>query len=210
MEQKKFGKTILKFRREKNLTQKEFGDLLGVSPKTISKWECGNGFPDITLLNKISKELGITIDNLLEGNLKRNNKKNKKKKTIIIVMILVIIITIIILLINKEKNNKISTIDKENNVCTIIRTYDIKNITPSNDGNYIYITITEYQSEGAFTIKLPKSISGNLKENEGYEFTFKADKDYELTDQLFQNSEVINIKHTTKKGMERTSISYCN
>lgn len=39
--EKNIGKFISKLRKEKNLTQEELGDILGVSSKTISKWECG-------------------------------------------------------------------------------------------------------------------------------------------------------------------------
>lgn len=211
MEQKKIGNIILKLRKEKNMTQQELGDLLGVSPKTISKWECGNGLPDITLLNKISKELGITIDELLEGRKKDKKSKNKRNKNIIIIAIALIIITLIIsILLIKYEFKKSQNPKKEDDACTVIRTYDIKNIGLSNDENYIYITITEYQVEGVFTVKLPKSISNDLEENKSYEFTFRTDKDYEAPDALFNNSEVINIKYTSKIGMERTSISHCN
>ena len=52
MEQKKIGKIISTIRKEKELTQQQLGDILGVSSKTISKWETGNGLPDITILKK--------------------------------------------------------------------------------------------------------------------------------------------------------------
>ena len=61
MEQNKIGKLIQNLRREKKLTQQELADKLGVSPKTISKWETGNGLPDISLLKKVSEIFNITI-----------------------------------------------------------------------------------------------------------------------------------------------------
>jgi len=214
MDQKKIGKVILTLRKEKNLTQQELGDLLGVSPKTISKWECGNGLPDITILNKISKELGITIDELLNGKIEneKNKSNNKLIHIIIITISLIILISIIISLSINTKNNsnEKSNSEIEQNKCTVIRTYDIKNIGQSNDGNYVYITITEFQVEGVFTIKIPKSIANDLEENKSYVFTFETDKDYDYTEELFKNSKIINIKYTDKTGMERESISNCN
>ena len=43
----KSGKFLLDLRKEKSLSQKEVADIIGVSDKTISKWECGEGFPSI-------------------------------------------------------------------------------------------------------------------------------------------------------------------
>lgn len=214
MDQKKIGKVILTLRKEKSLTQQELGDLLGVSPKTISKWECGNGLPDVTILNKISKELGITIDELLNGKIENRkestNNKVKNITIIIISLILLILITIVISTSIKNKEKEKITTESKQNKCTVIRTYDIKNIGQSNDGNYIYITITEFQVEGVFTVKLPRSIANDLEENKSYVFTFETDKDYDYTDTLFEKSKIINIKYTDKIGMERESISYCN
>lgn len=61
------GKIIFEKRKEKGLNQIQLGQLLNVSNRTISKWENGDGFPDITLLPDIADCLGITIDELLTG-----------------------------------------------------------------------------------------------------------------------------------------------
>ena len=55
------GKTIRQLREDKNLTQKQLSELICVSEKTISKWETGKGFPDITLLEPLSKVLNIGV-----------------------------------------------------------------------------------------------------------------------------------------------------
>ena len=47
MNQVKIGRFIAEMRRRQNLTQREFADILGISDKTVSKWECGNGMPKI-------------------------------------------------------------------------------------------------------------------------------------------------------------------
>lgn len=56
----KFGEYIKQKRLEADLTQKEFAERLFVSDKTVSKWERGISYPDITLISKICKELNIT------------------------------------------------------------------------------------------------------------------------------------------------------
>ena len=43
----KSGKFLLELRKEKSLSQKEVADIIGISDKTISKWECGEGFPSV-------------------------------------------------------------------------------------------------------------------------------------------------------------------
>jgi len=208
MEQTSIGKFIAKLRKEKNLSQQELGDILGVSSKTISKWECGNSLPDISLLEKLSKSLDVNIDELLSGQ-KGTQKEEIKKKfpylnTIIIGLIIILIIILITPKINKQK--------EKNNLCTIIRTYYIDSIGKSNNDNYLYITIHEYQVEGTFTIKLPKIVSKDLEVGKSYEFTFEAKKEYTkvTTDILFKHSDIINVNYTNKEGLERTSKYTCH
>ncbi len=57
------GEQILKFRKEKGLTQKELGEAIGVSSSAVSQWESG-GTPDISLLPVLSDVLGVTVDAL--------------------------------------------------------------------------------------------------------------------------------------------------
>ena len=59
------GEYIIKYRKERGLTQGEFGELLGVSAQAISKWERELCYPDIFLLTDISNLIGISIDELL-------------------------------------------------------------------------------------------------------------------------------------------------
>ena len=67
MDLKTTGEFIKKQRKELGLTQIELADKLLVSEKTISKWECGNGFPDTSLILPLCKELNITANELLSG-----------------------------------------------------------------------------------------------------------------------------------------------
>lgn len=67
MDQVKIGKFIAELRKEKNMTQQQLGDKIGVSFKTISKWENGRGMPELSLLKPLSEELGVTINEILSG-----------------------------------------------------------------------------------------------------------------------------------------------
>lgn len=61
------GQYICKKRREKNLTQAQLAEQLGVSNKTISKWENGKCMPDYSIIEHLCKTLGITIAELMDG-----------------------------------------------------------------------------------------------------------------------------------------------
>lgn len=61
------GKRIAKYRKNRNLTQEQLAEKLGVSPQAISKWENDASCPDISLLPHLSRELGISTDELLTG-----------------------------------------------------------------------------------------------------------------------------------------------
>ena len=67
MDAKLTGSIINKKRKELGLTQIQLAERLNVSNRAVSKWENGDGFPDITLLPAIARTLGITIDELLTG-----------------------------------------------------------------------------------------------------------------------------------------------
>lgn len=81
MNPKQTGSIISQKRKEMGLNQTELAGLLNVSNRTVSKWENGDGFPDITLLPEISKILGISIDYLLTGEESFSNKDDSLKKT---------------------------------------------------------------------------------------------------------------------------------
>ena len=61
------GNTIKMLREGRNLTQAELADLIGVSSKTISKWETAKGLPDISLLQPLAQALGISVIELMNG-----------------------------------------------------------------------------------------------------------------------------------------------
>ena len=67
MDQIRTGAFIQELRREKGLTQRELAEKLLVSDKTVSKWECGNGLPDVATMLPLCELLGISVNELLSG-----------------------------------------------------------------------------------------------------------------------------------------------
>ena len=68
----KIGKLIAKLRKEKSLTQKNIADALGIQNKTVSKWECGLGCPDLSLWPELSAILGVDMTQMMEGEITSN------------------------------------------------------------------------------------------------------------------------------------------
>ena len=67
MNQAVAGKFIALKRKQKNLTQEQLAEKLGVSNKTISKWETGKCMPDYSIVKTLCEELGVTMAELLDG-----------------------------------------------------------------------------------------------------------------------------------------------
>ena len=61
------GNTIRKVRENRNLTQVQLGEQIGVSGKTVSKWETGKGLPEVSLMMPLCETLNITVNELLSG-----------------------------------------------------------------------------------------------------------------------------------------------
>lgn len=78
MDQDKIGKFIAKLRKDKNMTQEQLAEKLGVNSKSISRWENAKCMPDLSLLVPLSKELGISVNDLLSG--KKNDKEGYQKE----------------------------------------------------------------------------------------------------------------------------------
>ena len=67
MDQIKTGKFIAALRKEKRMTQEQLGKKLGVTNKTVSRWENGNYMPDVEMLSLLSKEFGVSMNELISG-----------------------------------------------------------------------------------------------------------------------------------------------
>lgn len=78
MDQIKIGRFIAWERKNKGYTQRQLADILGISDKTISKWERGNGFPEVSLLLPLCNELEISVNELLTGERVSEDEYQKK------------------------------------------------------------------------------------------------------------------------------------
>ena len=82
MDQVRTGELIRRFRTELGLTQKQLAELISVSDKAVSKWECGNGCPDVSLLSALAEVFGTDISVLLSGEINKNESENGNMKKI--------------------------------------------------------------------------------------------------------------------------------
>ena len=72
MDNVKIGNLINKLRKEKGMTQLQLAERLHISDKTVSKWERGQGCPDVSLLTDLSRVFGVDLEKLLSGQLDTN------------------------------------------------------------------------------------------------------------------------------------------
>lgn len=116
MDQIRIGKFIAESRKSRNLTQRQLADALSISDKTISKWECGKGLPDVSLMLPLCTALDITVNDLLSGervsatdyqqkaegnmmNLMKENEENRKKMALSIITGVITIIAVCSLIV---------------------------------------------------------------------------------------------------------------
>lgn len=78
MDQVKIGRFIQATRKEQRLTQREVAEKLNISDKTVSKWETGNGLPEVSLMLPLCNILGISVNELLSGE-KLGEKQYRQK-----------------------------------------------------------------------------------------------------------------------------------
>ena len=104
MDSKELGKRISELRKKNNMSQQDLADKLNVSNKTISKWECGNGLPDVIALNNMANIFGITLDELMNSNepaekteepAVQHPKAEKRKRPILWTVLIISVVVII-------------------------------------------------------------------------------------------------------------------
>ena len=81
MDQLKIGKFIAECRKQKNLTQMQLAEKLGITDKAVSKWERGIAMPDTSIMLELCDILGISVNELLSGEkimMENNNQKNEQ------------------------------------------------------------------------------------------------------------------------------------
>lgn len=116
MEQIKIGKFIAEERKAKGLTQRQLADTLSISDKTVSKWECGKGLPEVSLMLPLCETLNITVNDLLSGervsevdyqkkaeenmmDLMKENQENKKRMALSVICGMITIIAVCSLIV---------------------------------------------------------------------------------------------------------------
>ena len=80
MDQKKIGAFLKDLRRERGITQEQLAEQLGVSGRTISRWETGNNMPDISLLVEIAEFFDVSIPEIIKGERKSEIMKEEAKE----------------------------------------------------------------------------------------------------------------------------------
>ena len=82
MDLNKSGKMLRDLRKAKGLTQKQVAEKLGITPKAISKWETGNGFPDVSVIASLAEVLEVSEGVILTGDITQNREeKGDMKRT---------------------------------------------------------------------------------------------------------------------------------
>lgn len=111
MDQIRIGKFIAESRKSKGLTQRQLADVLSISDKTVSKWECGKGLPEVSLMLPLCAALEITVNDLLSGekvssmeyqkkaegnmmNLMQENEENRKRMALSVITVAITIIAV--------------------------------------------------------------------------------------------------------------------
>ncbi|MBR3104743.1 MAG: helix-turn-helix domain-containing protein [Lachnospiraceae bacterium] len=83
MDQKKTGDFLKELRKEQNLTQEQAAEKLGVSSRTISRWETGTYMPDISMLVDIAEMYDVDVREIIDGERKQENMNIEVKETAI-------------------------------------------------------------------------------------------------------------------------------
>lgn len=82
MDCSKVGELICRLRRESGMTQKQLAQRMNISDKTVSKWERGQGCPDVSLLRELSKALSVNVEQILSGDLEQSGADGGNMKRI--------------------------------------------------------------------------------------------------------------------------------
>lgn len=78
-----FGENLRLVRKQRNITQEELAELLGVSRQAISKWESDNGYPETEKLLMLSKTLNISLDYLMNDSMEIKEKEQTEEKSVV-------------------------------------------------------------------------------------------------------------------------------
>jgi len=231
MDQKKIGEFITKLRKEKELTQEELADKLGVSSKSVSRWETGVNMPDYSVLNSICLEFNVNVLELLNGEKKKDDNKvfeeymNFKEKTnrkrillIFFISFLIVIISLLsIYFVNSYKKVAVYQLTGENENFSysngLLLTSNIKNVLQTgnldiSNNEIIKDNITDisfaYKRENNYYLVVSYIDNTLISEDYGYNEIFD---DYTLEQVLKDLYLIISYQHD---GMIKTDIIKIN
>ncbi len=161
MEQVKIGKFITECRKNKNMTQAQLAEKLNITDRAVSKWETGKGMPDSSIMLELCNELGITVNELLSGeviemnnygkkaeeNLFELNKNNEKKRKMLLRSGVIIVFLVLILIImglykyivKISKDNLNNTLSNNEEIYQIVSAVEEAGFTLEikEDGSYV-------------------------------------------------------------------------
>lgn len=97
---------------------------------------------------------------------------------------------------------------KEENSCTFVKTFYVLNNVPSNEEDYEWLVLRQFQMEPILSVKVSKKLNPNIEVGKNYEFMFEVDHSNNLNDDnLFQEATLIRIEETDKVGLEQVQTS---
>lgn len=132
MNSEKIGEFITSCRKTKGLTQQKLADDLGITNKAVSKWETGQGIPDVSLLPSLAELLGVTVDELLAGEIKAVNNSVD---------------------VNNTHNNNVDN-NRTNNNTNNNTNYNTNSNTNSNVNNNANLKLQSHQSSDSNELAL--------------------------------------------------------
>ena len=219
MDLNKTGKYLKKLREENNLTQKDVAYQLNISVQAVSKWETGKSFPDVGLLERISKLYNVKVEYLLNGKLTETigyyNKKTKMKSILIITLVIVFSIFTLFFLttFNKFKIYELNSGDVAKGYFVSTTDYNVFDLKLSNTENIERVMLYyKVEEQGYLILKGGLSvlnITGEYKYgneidmiknhlNDLYVRIYYNDsyEDIKINTELIHvNNSLINIKH---------------
>ena len=83
MNQQKIGSFLKELRKEKNITQEKFAEIMGVSNRSVSRWETGSNLPDLDILIQIADFYEVELREILDGERKGENMNKELKETVL-------------------------------------------------------------------------------------------------------------------------------
>lgn len=195
------GDRIYKIRKERNLSQEDLANMIGVSRQIISRWESNLSVPLSDKLKIISEKLNINYDELLNGTVMENKKRFSIIKYMVLLLLFIVIeIIVIVIYSNIDNGNEYK--------CLGTQTYYIDKIYDSDDNNYSYVTLVK--NDIVKTVKVKRVISNNIEVNNTYEFVFRSNTNNDDIDYIFNSNEIINVIQSNKEIDKQINDIKCN